>query len=338
MNKIVTIIISAYNKAEYLERCVSSLIGRNIDKAEIIIVNDGSTDGTSAIAHKLSSSCPSVVVVDKENGHQGSCVNVALSIATGKYVRMLDADDYFDTSVFDQYLDLLESYDADMVITGHIINRGEGVVIAPTHMECNKVLPLAEVNFRKLGLEGCLGMHGVTYRTDIFRKYNIKLTEHCSFADAEFCYYPIEHCKTVMFMKEVLYCYQTGIEGQESSLKSNKIKEDAFVVCNRMLGNYESVLSKSHLGGVNNEIVLCRCLTAYLAIYLLHFKSNPLDQERSHYLLYKAKKVLPSGSYNNLIQTTMRKIPFIKIFQLTGMTSFYLFSLLESLYKYVKSV
>lgn len=99
-----------------------------------------------------------------------------------------------------------------------------------------------------------------------------------------------------------------------------------------------SLFYQKVIWGGDNEIVLCRCLTAYLAIYLLHFKSNPLDQERSHYLLYKAKKVLPSGSYNNLIQTTMRKIPFIKIFQLTGMTSFYLFSLLESLYKYVKSV
>lgn len=331
MNKIVTIIISAYNKSQYLERCVSSLIGKNVCKAEIIIVNDGSTDNTSNIAHKLAETCESIVVVDKENGHQGSCVNVGVQMSTGKYVRMLDADDFFDTDVFDKYIDLLETTDVDMVVTGHIIEYKTKIPVVPLNVPYNTVLNLADIDFNKLGMSGCLGMHGVTYKTDILKRQNIRLTEHCSFTDAEFCYYPLKHCKTVMFMKEILYRYQTDIAEQESSLMSTKIKDDAFLICNKMFGDFEN----NQIRGGNSDIVLCRCIMAYLSSYLLHFPSNRQDKERTSYLLYKIKTLMPESTYCGIRCATTRKIPFIRIFMLTGMTSNRLFRIMDFIYKYL---
>lgn len=93
--KVVSIIILVYNKAEYLDWCISSLIGKNIAKAEIIVVNDGSTGSTLQIAHMWADKYSSVIIVDKENAHQGSCINAGMQIATGKYVRMFDGDDFF---------------------------------------------------------------------------------------------------------------------------------------------------------------------------------------------------------------------------------------------------
>ncbi|MGM9705811.1 MAG: glycosyltransferase family 2 protein [Prevotella sp.] len=327
MNKIVTIIISAYNKTQYIERCVHSLIGKNVSKAEIIIVNDGSTDETSVIAHELSKKCESVIVLDKENGHQGSCVNAAMQIATGIYVRMLDADDFFDTEAFDKYLELLGKTDVDMVVTGHVIDGKQENVIAPVNVDYNKVLRLENIDFRKSGNAECIGMHGITYRTEILKTHNIRMTEHCSFTDAEFCYYPMKHCQTVMFIKDVLYHYQTNIDGQESSLKSNKVKEDAYLVCNKMLGDY--VFNLTNRG--NSDVVLCRCFIAYWGTYLLYFKSNPIDKERTHYLLYQAKRILSPDVYKSILKVTTCKIPFLRIFQLTGMTSYRLFILLDFL-------
>lgn len=237
--KVVTIAISAYNKQDYLNRCVQSLICPSINKLEVIIVNDGSSDNTSEIAHQWETSYPaSIKVVDKENGHQGSCVNVAMDMAMGSYFKMLDADDFFDTDVLEQYVNKLEVMDVDMVITGHIICGKTPIAICPSCSVDDKIVQLEDFSFIDLGMEQCLGMHGVKYKTSILQDNHIRLTEKCSFSDAEFCYYPMRHCRTALFIAKNLYLYQTRVSGSESSLISEKVKNDAYNVTERMLNDY----------------------------------------------------------------------------------------------------
>lgn len=70
-------------------------------------------------------------MIDKPNGHYGSCANASLKIATGKYYKLLDADDYFDYDEFEKYVKELEKSDADMIITTHVICNKRPIVIAP---------------------------------------------------------------------------------------------------------------------------------------------------------------------------------------------------------------
>ena len=104
---------------KYLNRCVDSLLALDIlDDIEIIIVNDGSKDATLSIANQYKVQYPnSVVVIDKPNGHYGSTVNAALKVATGKYFRILDADDWFDTEAFVVFVNKLKDIDVDCVYT-----------------------------------------------------------------------------------------------------------------------------------------------------------------------------------------------------------------------------
>ena len=89
-NKTLSIIIPAYNMELYLRKCLNSLIiDRNFDLLDIIIVNDGSKDGTLEIAKEYECKYPSVCrVIDKPNGNYGSCVNIGLKNAIGKYVKL----------------------------------------------------------------------------------------------------------------------------------------------------------------------------------------------------------------------------------------------------------
>ena len=83
--KILTLAVPTYNMEPYLEKCVRSCMCDNKHLLEVLIVNDGSTDGSSTIAHKLQSEYPEIVtVIDKENGNYGTCVNRAISEAQGK--------------------------------------------------------------------------------------------------------------------------------------------------------------------------------------------------------------------------------------------------------------
>lgn len=336
MEKLITVSIAAYNKEAYLDRCVQSLLIPSLDKVEIIIVNDGSTDRTSEIAHKYVERYPdSVRVVDKPNGHQGSCVNVALSLAVGKYFKMLDADDSFETEVFQRFIRMLEQRDVDMVVSGHIILNHPAREICPQNVQPNRVYSMDEIDFRRMGMVECIGMHGTAYRTDIFRKHHIRLTENCPFTDAEYCYYPIPHCKTVLFFDEILYLYHTGVPGQESSIVSRPALDGIYKVTHRMLTDF------NELGDVkntkvwrNSSIVLERCLTVYLAMYLLHFSTSPSDNKRTDGLLREIRQW--PLLYGNICAVTTRKIPFVKIWLRFGVTSYRLFKLSNRLYSFVR--
>lgn len=108
-NKVLTIVIPTYNMEKFISRCLDSLLILNINDVEILVINDGSRDNSSKIAHEYQEKYPlSIKVIDKENGNYGSCINVALSMATGKYFRILDADDYFDNKSFANYVDMLK--------------------------------------------------------------------------------------------------------------------------------------------------------------------------------------------------------------------------------------
>lgn len=101
MDKILTIIIPTYNMEKYLRHCLDSLIVPNMDKVEVLMINDGSKDSSSAIGHEYQNRYPKTFrVIDKENGNYGSCINRGLKEATGKYVKVLDADDSFDQLIF----------------------------------------------------------------------------------------------------------------------------------------------------------------------------------------------------------------------------------------------
>jgi glycosyltransferase involved in cell wall biosynthesis len=119
--KTISIIVAAYNMEDYLGRCLDSVVDHKWDDSvEVIVVNDGSKDRTLQIARQYQSEYPQIVtVIDKENGHHGSCTNAALPVAKGKYVKVLDADDWFDTDAFAYLIDKLQTLDSDLVITNY---------------------------------------------------------------------------------------------------------------------------------------------------------------------------------------------------------------------------
>ena len=119
MGKVLSVIVPTFNMEQYLSECLTSLMTKKSQELlEVIVVNDGSTDGSSAIAHDFAKQYPTPCkVIDKPNGHYGSCVNRGLKEATGKYVKILDADDFFNTSDLDAVLTFLEECTADLVVT-----------------------------------------------------------------------------------------------------------------------------------------------------------------------------------------------------------------------------
>lgn len=99
MKKILSIIVPCYNSAEYLERCVDSLLGGG-KRVEIILVDDGSTDATDAMLDGYARDYQNIRVIHQENRGHGGAINHALSVARGQYVKIVDSDDWLDPNAY----------------------------------------------------------------------------------------------------------------------------------------------------------------------------------------------------------------------------------------------
>lgn len=200
MDKILTIIVPTYNMESYLPFCLSSLlVGKLMDSLDVVIINDGSKDSSSIIAHQYSFSYPNTFrVIDKENGNYGSCVNRGLIEAKGKYVKILDADDRFDTKSLQIIMEILLEIDVDLVLTDYVKVNMKNKEIERTRYDVqrNKILDFQ--------LMSCFPeMHGVMYKTDNLRRINYRQTEGISYTDQEWIFEPMISVKSFCYIPRV---------------------------------------------------------------------------------------------------------------------------------------
>lgn len=92
----LSIIIPAYNVADYLPKCLDSILSQNCDDVEVICINDGSTDNTGCILSELESTYTNVVAVNQANAGMSASRNKGLDIAKGEYVMFVDSDDWLE--------------------------------------------------------------------------------------------------------------------------------------------------------------------------------------------------------------------------------------------------
>ena len=108
--KYITFTIPCYNSENYMRRCVDSLLVGGED-VEILIIDDGSSDRTGAIADEYEMLYPNIVkAVHKPNGGHGSGVNKGLELAHGLYYKVVDSDDWFDHDAYLKMLDKIKSF------------------------------------------------------------------------------------------------------------------------------------------------------------------------------------------------------------------------------------
>lgn len=171
MNKILTIIIPTYNMEKYLRQCLDSLLCDAMEMLEVIVINDGSKDSSSAIAHEYEANYPGMFrVIDKKNGNYGSCINRGLKEVTGKYVKVLDADDMFERSLLDKFLNLLKTVDADVVVNDfNTYREGDGKRLNSYSLPNDHLLPITEI----FATKSFVPMHSITYRCSIFKSFVI---------------------------------------------------------------------------------------------------------------------------------------------------------------------
>ena len=113
---LISVIVTAYNIAAYIERGVGSVCAQTYRNLEIIVVDDGSTDDTGVICDRLAAKDSRVQVVHKENGGPAEARNRGIAIAKGSYIGFVDGDDWIDPDMYEKMLGALQEQGADLAI------------------------------------------------------------------------------------------------------------------------------------------------------------------------------------------------------------------------------
>lgn len=121
MRELVSVIVPVYNVELYLKFCVESIIMQTYENLEIILVDDGSQDGSDKICDDYANNDPRIKVVHKTNGGVSDARNWGVKAATGKYIAFVDSDDYIHEDMYSILYQTLVRYDADIVQCGHYI-------------------------------------------------------------------------------------------------------------------------------------------------------------------------------------------------------------------------
>lgn len=102
--ELISVIVTAYNIKDYLPRCLDSLLKQTYGNLEVIVVDDGSTDGTADICDEYVAKNERICVIHKENGGPSSARNAGLAIAHGEYIGYVDGDDWTEPEMYEQML------------------------------------------------------------------------------------------------------------------------------------------------------------------------------------------------------------------------------------------
>ena len=223
--KILSVVVPSYNIERFIDRLMDSLIrgmGENADRVEILLVNDGSSDRTPALARGYEERYPGCVrLLDKENGGHGSTINLGIREASGVYVRALDGDDWVDPEAFAALLTFLAGQDvqADMIICDYnTVNEKTGEVRRTSYeaLPADRLLKPAEVLDPKV----MYPYHSVVYRTELLRECGLLLDEHCFYVDTEYVLFPIPSVQSFRHFPQPVYQYRIGGEDQSVSRAS----------------------------------------------------------------------------------------------------------------------
>jgi glycosyltransferase involved in cell wall biosynthesis len=213
--KLLTVTVPCYNSEAYMRGCVDSLLVGG-ERVEIIIIDDGSTDSTGAIADEYVAKYPSIVkVVHQENGGHGEGINQGAKHATGIYFKVVDSDDKMSED-FPAFLDALEQCEqqggVDMVVSNYYYVHTDG--IGDRSINYASVLPKNRIfewkDTKRFRLHQMLTIHSSTFRTALVKDWEEPLPRKIFYEDNLMICKTLPRVKKLYYFPHDLYRYWIG--------------------------------------------------------------------------------------------------------------------------------
>lgn len=225
MSLAISIIVPVYNVAPYLRQCLDSTGALGREDAEVILVNDGSTDDSGAICQEYANHWENVRVIEKPNGGLSDARNAGMKVARGKYVCFLDSDDRLAPGAIDTLYRFAEENDCDVV-------QGGFYYAFDDHLELdNRYLSEKEPPFvleRQVAMRELIKNNyvknfawGKLYRSDIVKRHPFPVGKF--FEDSYWQHLVIDDCNRYGVVPEPLYYYRQRQDSISSGMGTNAL-------------------------------------------------------------------------------------------------------------------
>ena len=277
LKKLLTFAVPCYNSEAYMSKCIDSLLPGGED-VEIIIVDDGSTDGTAQIADEYAAKYPDICrAIHQENAGHGGAVNTGMGAAKGIYFKVVDSDDWVDPDSYREVLEALrrfkdERVPVDLLIANYVY---EHVLDGKSHaIRYTNALPEGTLfgweEARHFRMSQNLLMHSVIYRTRVLRDCGLHLPEHTFYVDNLFVYIPLPYVRRIYYLNTDFYRYYIGREDQSVNEKTMISRIDQQILVNRLMVDaydlYEEVSNKHLRNYMFNYLAMIFTVTSVMLI------------------------------------------------------------------------
>ena len=297
--KLLTIVIPSFNSEDYLANCLDNLLIGLDDKLEVIVVNDGSVDKTSEIAHEYASKHSFIKVIDKVNGGHGSAINVASKIAEGLYFKVLDSDDKLSSTGLNNLIKQIEIktkennlpdvFLSDYVCVSQIDDQKHVVSLKKYFPKMNEVLSPDEI--KKISNGDFIMLHAIFVKTSLLKEHYPNLLEKTFYEDNQFVYHVVIHANSYCYVDEAIYLYSVGRIGQSISfdnmMKNYSHQLRVFEAMSKMISSDELAKLSDCKRRLVHLVFFTMC---YLSFFYAHIAKGKDGRRKYKQILKEFKK------------------------------------------------
>lgn len=297
MEKLLSISIATYNSAIVINECLDSIVkSKYIELIEVLVIDDGSKDNTRDIVQTYVKKYPkSVFLVKKDNGGYGSTVNISMQMATGKYFKTVEGDDWVNTKGLDRLIEKLDKLDVDIIVNNYeeIVNDKKKYVDINNRNQYNKILNFNEINKKQV-----FRIQSMTIKLDIIKLIKYKISEHRFYVDSEYVFFSMIYAKNIIFLNDIVYQYRLGQDGQSVSIDNISIHfKDLMYIIEKLLGIYCEV--EDNIQDKSKKIYLIKNINIlYRDLYHWFMIMKKID----NYKVLKDFDIRMNGLYSNHIK------------------------------------
>lgn len=243
---MVSIIVPVYNAEEHLRRCVDSILVQTFSDFELLLIDDGSKDGSAAICDEYTVKDSRVRVFHKENGGVSSARNLGLDNAQGEWIAFVDSDDFIPTGAL---LNLLSNDNEDLIIGGYKNHFEDELLNLNTVSSVNRSVDFntflsLSINTSLLRTPWCK-----LFKKEIIDRANLKFDNTLVFGeDTVFVTSYLLHCKSIRNCNK--YCYNYYNIGDDYINKYKEHSNSILLYCDKITPIYNKLDSLYSLSGV----------------------------------------------------------------------------------------
>ena len=256
---LVSVIVPIYNTEKFLPQCLDSICGQTYKNLEIILIDDGCTDGSPQIIDSYAAIDSRIKPIHKKNGGYGAGCNRGIEEATGRWISIIEPDDYIDSTMYEELLKFAASFDEEIDIVKaawtDLRDWDDPRTLKSFPAAITKHIPTSKRPFTIAEDPRLISTHpsiwSAIYRRGFLNENGIRFIEYpgAGWADNPFLIETMCQASAILYLNKCFYNYRTDLPGSTYDHKTDDAVTRPFDRWNTMLDVIERL-------GVKDEGVL----------------------------------------------------------------------------------